>query len=147
MADANQIPFISAMPSTKEAVDTVSDRTYLAQTEFPTALSDAAVKYLENMKLAAEADAATTRGDPAAILLANCAHQKPPAQITKDNPAVNPYPPGTYEHFKAKPNYPKTYDVWKNEALLSRTNPSNSHIKIDLGTQTQRTPGPGLLIF
>ena len=71
----------------------------------------------------------------AAILLANCAHQKPPAQVTKDNPAVNPYPPGTYEHFKAKPNYPKTYDVWKNEALLSRTNPSNSHIKIDLGTQ------------
>ena len=71
----------------------------------------------------------------AAILLANCAHQKPTAPVNKDNTAVNPYPPGTYDHFKAKPNYPKTYDVWKNEALLSRTNPSNSHIRIDLETQ------------
>ena len=71
----------------------------------------------------------------AAILLANCAHQKPAPQVTKQNPPVNPYPPGTYEHFKAKPNYPKTYDVWKNTALLARTNPSNSHIKIDLETQ------------
>jgi len=71
----------------------------------------------------------------AAILLANCAHHKPATQVNKDNTPVNPYPPGTYDHFKAKPNYPKTYDVWKNESLLSRTNPSNSHIKIDLETQ------------
>lgn len=69
------------------------------------------------------------------LLLANCASQKPVAQIGKDGKPVNPYPPGTYDHFKAEPTYPKTYNVWKNEELLSRTNPANSHIKIELGTQ------------
>ncbi len=71
----------------------------------------------------------------AALLLANCANQKPTATIGKDGKPVNPYPAGTYEHFKAEPTYPKTYDVWKNEELLSRTDASNSHIKIDLTTQ------------
>ena len=71
----------------------------------------------------------------AALVLANCAHHKPVPPVTKDTAAVNPYPPGTYEHFKAKPNYPKTYDVWKNQPLLAHTNPSNSHIKINLETQ------------
>jgi hypothetical protein len=71
----------------------------------------------------------------AALLLANCASQKPVAQVGKDGKPVNPYPAGTYEHFKAEPSYPKTYDVWKNEELLSRTGPENSHIKIDLSTQ------------
>lgn len=71
----------------------------------------------------------------AALLLANCANQKPTATIGKDGKPVNPYPVGTYEHFKAQPTYPKTYDVWKNEELLSRTDASNSHIKINLATQ------------
>lgn len=71
----------------------------------------------------------------AALLLANCANQKPTATIGKDGKPVNPYPAGTYEHFKAQPTYPKTYDVWKNEELLARTDAGNSHIKIDLATQ------------
>jgi hypothetical protein len=71
----------------------------------------------------------------AILLLANCANQKPGTQITKDGKFVNPYPAGTYEHFKAEPTYPKTYDVWKNEELLAKTNAGNSHIKIDLATQ------------
>ena len=70
-----------------------------------------------------------------ALLLPNCAHQKPVAQTGKDGKPVNPYPAGTYEHFKAEPTYPKTYNVWTNNELLSRTNPGNSHIKIDLATQ------------
>jgi hypothetical protein len=70
-----------------------------------------------------------------ALLLANCASQKPAAQIDKSGKPVNPYPVGTYEHFKAEPTYPKTHSVWKNEELLSRTDASNSHIKIDLATQ------------
>jgi len=71
----------------------------------------------------------------AALLLANCANQKPTATIGKDGKPVNPYPAGTYEHFKAEPTYPKTYDVWKNDELLARTDASNSRIKVDLSTQ------------
>ena len=71
----------------------------------------------------------------AALLLANCANQKPTAQIDKDGKPINPYPAGTYDHFKAEPTYPKTHGVWKNDELLSRTDAGNSHIKIDLATQ------------
>lgn len=69
-----------------------------------------------------------------ALLLVNCAHQAGP-KIGQDGKTRNPYPAGTYDYFKAEPTYPKTYDVWKNDDLLSRTNASNSHIKIDLATQ------------
>ncbi len=71
----------------------------------------------------------------AALLLANCANQEPVAKIDKDGKPINPYPVGTYEHFKAEPTYPKTYNVWTNQELLSRTDASNSHIKINLATQ------------
>ena len=70
-----------------------------------------------------------------ALLLANCANQKPGPQVGKDGKPINPYPPGTYDHFKADPSYPKTHGVWKNDELLSRTHAGNSHIKIDLKTQ------------
>jgi hypothetical protein len=69
------------------------------------------------------------------LLLASCANQSPVAKTDKDGKPINPYPVGTYEHFKAEPTYPKTHSVWKNEELLSRTDASNSHIKIDLRTQ------------
>jgi hypothetical protein len=68
------------------------------------------------------------------LLMANCASQAP-VTTAGTQPPVNPYPPGTYEHFKAEPSYPKTHSVWKNDGLLSRTDASNSHLKIDLKTQ------------
>jgi lipoprotein-anchoring transpeptidase ErfK/SrfK len=46
---------------------------------------------------------------------------------------VNPYPPGTYEHFRADPSYPKTYRVYRNHAALS--NGGSPRIAIDLGLQ------------
>ena len=70
-----------------------------------------------------------------ALLLVNCANQKPVATTDKDGNPINPYEAGTYDHFKAEPKYPKTHDVWKNEELLSRTTPENSYIKINLATQ------------
>jgi len=72
----------------------------------------------------------------ATLLLASCANQKP-AEVTKDGKPVfvNPYPAGTYDHFKAEPTYPKTYSVWKNDELLSRTNAENSSILISLEKQ------------
>ena len=70
-----------------------------------------------------------------ALLLASCANQKPGPQYTKDGKLVNPYPEGTYDHFKAEPSYPKTFSVWKNEELLDKTNPENSSIVVNLGKQ------------
>ena len=71
----------------------------------------------------------------ASLLLASCANMKPGAQVTKDGTPVNPFPAGTYDHFKAEPNYPKTFSVWKNEEVLSRTNAENSSIVISLEKQ------------
>ena len=71
----------------------------------------------------------------ATLLLANCANQKPGAQTTKDGKFVNPYPAGTYDHFKAEPTYLKTKAVWSNQELLSRTNAGNSSIVISLEKQ------------
>ena len=70
-----------------------------------------------------------------ALLLASCATKTPPPTTDANGKFVNPYPPGTYEHFITDPKYPKTYSVWKNEELLSRTNPDNSHVRIDLAKQ------------
>ena len=71
----------------------------------------------------------------AIVLIASCANQKPVTKLDKDGNPINPYPVGTYEHFKADPKYPKTKNVWKNDELLAQTNSGNSHIKIDLATQ------------
>ena len=48
---------------------------------------------------------------------------------------VNPHQPGTHEHFQAEPNYPKTYNVYRNVALLPKTNSANSSLRINLRTQ------------
>ena len=70
-----------------------------------------------------------------AVLCASCATKKPLPSATADGQFVNPYPAGTYEHFTAERTYPKTYSIWKNQEVLSRTNPGNSHVRIDLAKQ------------
>ena len=75
-----------------------------------------------------------------ALFLASCANKsvtlgpdgKP---IDSQGKPTNPFPPGTYEHFKAEPDYPKTMKTWKNDQLLSSTNESNSRIVISLPIQ------------
>lgn len=71
------------------------------------------------------------------LFLVNCANQKPADPVVKQEEIkpVNPYPAGTYDHFKAEPTYPKTHSVWKNESLLAETNAGNSWIKVSLATQ------------
>lgn len=73
----------------------------------------------------------------AIAFLASCANTIPTeSTLSKTDPSYkNPYEPGTYEHFKAEKDYPKTYNVWKNVQLLPETNSSNSWVKIDLKTQ------------
>ncbi len=68
---------------------------------------------------------------------ASCANNKPAAStLAKTDPKyVNPFEPGSYEHFTARTDYPKTHDVWKNIQLLPETNSSNSWVKISLATQ------------
>lgn len=48
---------------------------------------------------------------------------------------VNPFPPGTYDHFKAEPSYTKTYNVYRNHDLLSAMSPSTASLRINLPTQ------------
>lgn len=48
---------------------------------------------------------------------------------------INPHQAGTYEHFTAGPDYPKTYTVYKNTDLLAKTNASNSSIIVNLTLQ------------
>ncbi len=72
------------------------------------------------------------------LFLVNCANKKPitpEALAGKKETFVNPFPAGTYDHFKADPSFPKTFGVWKNEELLSRTDASNSSIKVNLSIQ------------
>ncbi len=71
-----------------------------------------------------------------AALLAACAgHKGPLPRYDKQGNFINPFPPGSYEHFIADPGYPKTYGVWKNDQLLPQTDPSNSRIVICLRKQ------------
>ena len=70
-------------------------------------------------------------------LFVSCASRKPPVEtLAKTSDAyVNPYKPGSYEHFTAEKDYPKTYNVWKNVQLLPETNSSNAWIKVSLAKQ------------
>ncbi|MFT3990938.1 MAG: L,D-transpeptidase [Luteolibacter sp.] len=72
-----------------------------------------------------------------ALFLTSCAIPQKPGDTTtaKDETFKNPYPAGTYDHFKADPKYPKTYNVWKNEEVLAKTDASNSRIVINLAKQ------------
>lgn len=76
-----------------------------------------------------------------ALFLANCASEsgynlaEDGKYYTNDGEAVNPFEPGTYEHFKAEKEYPKTSKVWKNEQLLSLTTAENSRLVVSLGKQ------------
>lgn len=71
-----------------------------------------------------------------ALFLASCATKTtPPPTTDASGKFVNPYPPGTYEHFTTEPTYPKTYSVWKNEELLAKTTPENSSLRILTGKQ------------
>jgi lipoprotein-anchoring transpeptidase ErfK/SrfK len=47
---------------------------------------------------------------------------------------VNPYPPGTYDHFRVR-NYPGTTRTWKSNSLLAIANPLNTHVRIDISDQ------------
>ena len=79
-------------------------------------------------------NAASIAAAVAALLLASCANQKPGTEIAKDGKPVNPFSPGTYDHFKAE-DYPKSKSVWTNEQLLSATHAENSSIRINLEMQ------------
>lgn len=75
-----------------------------------------------------------------AALFSSCANQKytvgPDGRLVdKEGNHFNPHEPGTYEHFKAEADYPKTMKVWKNEQVLSRTNASNSSILVSRDIQ------------
>lgn len=80
---------------------------------------------------------------PSTLLLALLASSCSPT-IVAPNPAqksvlkaiyVNPHPAGSHRHFTADPAYPKTYSIYRDEALLAQTNGSNSRVIINLTQQ------------
>jgi hypothetical protein len=71
----------------------------------------------------------------AAMLLVACGHTKKKPMYDSKGNFINPYPEGTYEHFTVDPKYPKTYDTWKNQELLEKTNAGNSRLVICLKKQ------------
>lgn len=73
----------------------------------------------------------------AVAFLASCANTKAPdSSLSKTDPEYkNPYEPGSYDHFKAEKNYPKTHSTWTNTQLITWTNPSNSWLRIDRSIQ------------
>jgi len=70
-----------------------------------------------------------------ALLLTSCAKKPEPIVTKTDEKYVNPFEAGSYDHFKAEKDYPKTHNVWKKNQLLPETNPSNAWVKIDLKQQ------------
>jgi len=79
----------------------------------------------------------TAVGTALALLCSGCGTPRPnPRQAgTLRADWVNPYPKGTYEWFTAEPTYPKTYDTYRDHSVLSRTDPQNSRVLIDLSLQ------------
>lgn len=69
------------------------------------------------------------------LFLVNCASHKVKKATVVNGEFKNPYKPGTYEHFVAEPNYPKTYNVWTNQQLLADLKPGKAWIRIDLAKQ------------
>ena len=76
-----------------------------------------------------------------ALFLASCA-TGPGRNLAEDGKYydndgnhVNPFEPGTYEHFKAEKDYPKTSKVWKNDELMSKTTAANSRLVMSLDLQ------------
>ena len=70
-----------------------------------------------------------------ALFAASCATDPDVVRYDAEGNPINPHPPGSYEHFKFEPSYPKTFNVWTNEELLKKTDASNSHIVIILSKQ------------
>jgi len=70
-----------------------------------------------------------------ALLFSSCATKPEPTLSKADEKYVNPYEPGSYDHFKAEKDYPKTHNVWKNIQLLPETDSSNAWVKISLKDQ------------
>ena len=68
-------------------------------------------------------------------LAASCATSPDVVRYDDDGKPINPHPPGSYEHFKFEPSYPKTFNVWTDEELLKQTDASNSHVVIILAKQ------------
>jgi lipoprotein-anchoring transpeptidase ErfK/SrfK len=76
-----------------------------------------------------------------ALLLASCASStkyflaQDGKYYDRDGNPINPFEEGTYEHFKARPEYPKTSEIWRDPAVLDATTSSNSRLLISLEAQ------------
>lgn len=82
---------------------------------------------------------------PIALFLSSCGRSSAPGETAVANPNqaledatakfVNPFPPNTYEHFKTEPDYRKTYNVYRNHALLNAMTPETASLQISISDQ------------
>lgn len=73
-----------------------------------------------------------------ALSLASCGYSGRPNPLQVESLRavhLNPHQSGTYAHFCAQKGYPRNYAIWRDPAVLARTNESNSSIRIDLSAQ------------
>jgi lipoprotein-anchoring transpeptidase ErfK/SrfK len=88
-------------------------------------------------------------GIVAVLALASCSGLKERGEESKQmvNPRTvnkleatykNPFSEGTYAHFVARKDYPKTYDTYRNDALLNKQGVQEKMIKICLKEQRGR---------
>lgn len=74
-----------------------------------------------------------------ALFFSSCALKSDPSTI--EAPAgppqavyVNPYPEGTYDHFKARLEYYKDLSIWKDPVAYDAATPSETRITLNLST-------------
>ena len=77
----------------------------------------------------------------AAVIFSSCAYYPgatADAETKPETPTapayVNPYPPGTYQHFTARQDYKKTLDVYRNDVAYAAASPSSTKVKLNLST-------------
>lgn len=70
-----------------------------------------------------------------ALFFTSCAVTTPAAQsVTQKSTYVNPYPPGTHEHFTARQDYLQTLEIYRNDALYFSASSSETSIELDSNT-------------
>ncbi len=73
-----------------------------------------------------------------AFLFSSCGTTRIPGTPPQTKPVVeedpNPYPKGTYNHFKARKDYKKTYDIYRNDTAYAAASPSETSIRLNLST-------------
>jgi lipoprotein-anchoring transpeptidase ErfK/SrfK len=92
---------------------------------------------------------------PVSFLFASCSFTPQPEQTAEALPSadgqptepefMNPFPEGTYDHFRAEPNYRKTYNVYRNNDVLNTMTPETAKLQINISDQRAQLLSNGMV--